>query len=48
MKTKHYNQKQGTLKHYKNENKTKQSKTRKSCNGLVFLVFDCNVLFSFL
>jgi hypothetical protein len=28
MKTKDYNQKQGTPKHYKNENKTLQSKTR--------------------
>jgi hypothetical protein len=28
MKTKNYNQKQGTLKHYKNENKTIQSKTK--------------------
>jgi hypothetical protein len=37
MKTKHYNQKQGTPKHYKNENKTLQSKTS-----------DCYVLFSFL
>jgi hypothetical protein len=28
MKTKHYNQKQGTPKLYKNENKKLQSKTR--------------------
>jgi hypothetical protein len=28
MKTKQYNQKQGTPKHYKNENKTLQSKTK--------------------
>jgi hypothetical protein len=28
MKTKQYNQKQGTPKHYKNENKTLLSKTR--------------------
>jgi hypothetical protein len=28
MKTKQNNQKHGTLKHYKNENKTLQSKTR--------------------
>jgi hypothetical protein len=28
MKTKHYNQKQGTLKHYNNENKEHQNITR--------------------